>query len=253
MAELDDFLKDIKEYNIFSYDEYRNASLDLRLKKIQLLNEYNKLKYGELPKLPVFIDCDGVTLDTMNLAKRLLLINHNIDFDKRDRKDLEQQNIIANFFKTLDWRRLLQTTDEINRSLEFLKLIKESSIYLPTIYTAINSEIERIEKESHFSSILPTINIKFVFVQTPKQCDDNNSVIIDDDNFNLVSWNGYPLHFDSTIPTIFPNIDDLGELYYLFYRDPTNLEKFIHKDALYNGLVKEEDVKTKKITWKKKN
>ena len=239
MDRLNEFLEDTKDYKLFSYEEYKSSSLELRLKKIQLLNEYYKLKYTELPKLQVFIDCDGVTLDTMSLAKRLLLINHGIDYDTRDRNDIIQQEIISNFFKSLDWKKLLQATDEINKSSKFIKLFQESTIYRPTIYTAVNSDKEKEEKTSHFSTLLPIVDIKFVQAHTPKQCEDPNSVIIDDDNFNLVNWNGYPLHFDSAIPTIFPNIDDLGELYYLFYRDPNNPTSFIHKYGLYDNLVKE--------------
>ncbi len=252
MGILNDFLSDVEDLDIFSYEDYKNSSLELKLRKIKLLNEYYKLKYDELPKLPVYIDIDGVTLDTMNLAKRLLYIQYGIDYDKRDRKNIEEQRIIANFFKSIDWNRLLKDTDEINRSIDFIKLINESSLYTPTMYSAVNSDKEKDEKIIYFAKRIPDVQLKFIQAHTPKICDDNSAVLIDDDNFNLVNWRGFPLHFDSQIPTDFPNINDLGELYYLFYVDSENPIRFTHKQGLYDDLVKLENPKTKKITWKKR-
>ena len=253
MGILDEFQKDICDLNAFSYEDYKNSSLDLKLKKIELLNSFYRARYNNLSKLPIFIDIDGVTLDTMNFAKRLLYMQYGIDYDKRDRKNVEEQKIIASFFKSLDWKKLLVNTREINRSIDFIKLINDSSMYLPTLYSAVNSEKEQEEKANYFAHKLPGIEIKFIQAHSPKECTDPRSVLIDDDNFNLVNWAGYPLHFDSCISTFFPNINDLGELYYLFYRAPDAPEIFIHKEGLYCGLIREKDIKTKKITWKKKS
>lgn len=120
------------------------------------------------------------------------------------------------------------------------------------MYSATNSDKEKREKIIYFKSKIPDVQLKFIQACSPKICTNNSSVLIDDDNFNLINWNGYPIHFDSNIPTDFPNINDLGELYYLFYRNPTNPKTFIVKEGLYDKLVRLEDIKTKKITWKKR-
>lgn len=102
MDKLEELKRDTAILNLFSYEDYKNSSQELKLEKIRLLNEYYKLKYGDLQKLPIYIDIDGVTLDTMNLAKKLLYIQCGIDYDKKDRENVEEQEIIANFFKLLD-------------------------------------------------------------------------------------------------------------------------------------------------------
>ena len=48
--------KDICDLNAFSYEDYKNSSLDLKLKKIELLNSFYRARYNNLPKLPIFID-----------------------------------------------------------------------------------------------------------------------------------------------------------------------------------------------------
>ena len=214
---VNEFLNDTKNYNIFSYDDYKKSSLILKLKKIELLNEYYNLTIKKIKKLPVFIDFDGVILDTMREAKILLEKNHNLNLETSNRDNKIEQEIISNFFKTLDWNYLLNETKEINESIKFLKLIKESKIYNPTIYSAVNSFYEAKQKHNYIEDKVHNINHQFVMAHTPKICEDKNSILIDDDNFNLDNWKGYPIHFDSTIKSIYPNINDLGELYYLFY------------------------------------
>lgn len=251
MGILSDFVTEIKDLDAFSYEKYKCSSLDLKLKKIELLNRYYRVKYGNIPKLPVFIDIDDVTLDTTVHAKELLYTKHGIDFDTRDRGNLEEQRIIARFFKSIDWHTLLRDSSQINRSLEFIRLFNESSLFSPTMYSAISSDAERIEKVAYFSEIIPEIPLKFTHSHTPKECSNNNSILIDDDNFNLYSWRGYPIHFDSNIPSDFPTINDLGELYYLFHRKPDNPDALEFRYGLYDGLIKSND-KTKKIVWEKR-
>lgn len=219
---VNEFLNDTKEYNIFSYDDYKSSSLALKLKKIALLNEYYKLIYKKEDKLPVFIDFDGVILDTMEDAKLLLIQHHNLDLNTISRDNAEQQILIANFFKSLNWHTLLNDTREINESINFLRLIKESVIYNPTIYSAINSLEESNEKHEYIEKNIFNIEHKFTMVHTPKVSDNKRSILIDDDNFNLDNWDGYPIHFDSKIESIYPTINDLGELYFLFYYHDNN-------------------------------
>jgi len=231
------------DYNIFSYEDYKNSSLELKLKKIKLLNEYYKFK--KLSKIRVYIDFDGVILDTMSIANELLIENHGINIINNDYISDDEEKEIANFFINLNWKKLLNEADEINKSKSFIKLIKESNIYEPIIYSAVNSENEKNEKSTFLDRKLKNVEYKFIAVRNPKICDDRNSIIVDDSDFNLINWYGYPIHFDSKINSIFPTIDDLGEIYYLFYENK-------YKEGLYDDFIREEDVKTKKVTWKKK-
>lgn len=214
---VNDFLNDTKEYNIFSYKDYKKASLELKIKKIKLLNEYYKLISNDSNVLQIYIDFDGVILDTMRKAKELLEQHHNLNLETSNRNNIEEQQIISNFFKTLDWNYLLYETKEINESITFLKLIKDSNIYVPTIYSAVNSLTEALEKHIYIEKKL-SVEHQFIMAHNPKVCDNNYSILIDDDNFNLDNWTGFPIHFDSKIKSIYPNIDDLGEIYYLFFK-----------------------------------
>ena len=55
--EISEFLNDVKNYNIFSYEDYKKSSMNLKLLKIKLLNEYYNIKFAnfDLKKFPIFI------------------------------------------------------------------------------------------------------------------------------------------------------------------------------------------------------
>ena len=55
--EISEFLNDVKNYNIFSYEDYKKSSMNLKLLKIKLLNEYYNIKFAnfDLKKFSIFI------------------------------------------------------------------------------------------------------------------------------------------------------------------------------------------------------
>lgn len=248
-----EFLNDTKEYNIFSYDDYKNSSLALRIKKIQLLNEYYMLKYGNsMFKLPVFIDCDGVILNTFSVLREMLLKQCGINLDMHDRENADDENVVVKFFSNLDWNNILINANEINGSKTFVNLIKESNIYTPTIYSAVNTNVEAEQKRIVLGRDLLGVDFRFTSTKFPKKCEDTRSVLIDDDDFNLSSWNGYPIHFNFGRETNFPSINDLGELYYLFpFNENYNMASNIN--GLYDNYTQVYDHKTKRLKWTKKN
>ena len=246
---LNDFLIETKKYNIFSYTMYKRNIMSKKRKKIELLNEYLKLKYPDnVDKIDIFIDFDGVILDTINYTRGELLKQHGIDLFEHDRGNIDKEKIVSNFFKNINWNTLIKYTPEINSSLYFINLIKESNIYNPIIYSAVNSESEKKAKEIFIKDKLDNISFKTTN-KPPKDCNGSNSVLIDDDDYNLKYWYGYPIHFDSNPNTIFPTISDLGEIYYLFLR---NKNGFVYPDHLYVNLEKTEDEKLKRLKWNKK-
>ncbi|MBQ6283042.1 MAG: hypothetical protein IJK66_05910 [Bacilli bacterium] len=252
MNTLNSFLSDIEDLDIFSYEDYKNSSLELKLKKIRLLNKYYKLKYGDLDKLRIYIDCDGVILDTLQYCIPMLLEQHNIDYSTHDRSIEEQDKIVEQFFSNLDWNVILHNATKINGSIDFIKLMQNSSLYYPIIYSAVTSDEEAIQKRIFFEEQTPGIDCKLIQSKNPKQCDDDKSILIDDDDFNLTHWQGRPLHFGSSRLSIYPSIEDLGEIYYLFLRDENNPKEFIITHRIYDEYEKVEDAHTKKIKWTKK-
>lgn len=251
MKELREFLNDVSEKNIFSYENYKNLSLIQKIERIKLLNEYYELKYNiEMPKMVVYIDWDGVVLDTIGYSKSLLMEQFGIDYDTHDRSNVEEDNKVGMFFKNLDWIKVLHESPEINGSKTFIKLFMESNIYYPTIYSSVSSSREEQNKKIIFSQELIGINYKFCQAKKPKQCDDGKSILIDDDDFNLKYWNGMPIRFVSNKPTIFPTITDLGEIYYLFPRNEVSLD--FEWPNIYSNYERVICPKTKKLEWIRK-
>lgn len=249
-----EFLKDNERYNIFSYDEYRKSSIDLRLLKIKLLNEYYGLILSNqyVDKLPVYFDFDGVILDTMGLSRKLLLDLYGIDYYKHSRSNISQDKIVSEFFSSVDWYYLLDNSDEIACASKFLSLFKDSMIFNPTIYSAVSSDMEEKIKCDKFLVNYPGIRSKFSFAGNPKECHDRQSVLVDDLDFNLVHWLGKPVHFNSGgKKSIFFDIFDLGELYYLFLYNEKHKE-ICSIPGLYDNYTQVYDEDTKKLIWKKR-
>ena len=143
--EISEFLNDVKNYNIFSYEDYKKSSMNLKLLKIKLLNEYYNIKFAnfDLKKFPIFIDFDGVLLDTMGLSRKLLLELYGIDYYKHSRDNIIDDKIVGSFFSTIDWNYLLQNSDELSFGGKFLSFLRYSAVYKPTIYSAVSSDVEK--------------------------------------------------------------------------------------------------------------
>ena len=251
MQRLEEFINDVSNKDIFSYEHYKSLPLNKKIETINLLNEYYKLKYNiELPKITVYIDCDGVLLDTIGYSKKLLLEQYGINYDTHDRSDVEADRKVGEFFKNLDWPRVLQESPEINNSKKFIRLFKNSNLYDPIIYTSISSLSEKEAKKEMFSQELKEVDLIFGEAKKPKECNDGQSILVDDDDFNLRYWNGIPIRFISNKPTIFPTIDDLGEIYYLFSINEQS--KNINIPNIYNDYEQVMCPKVKRLEWIKK-
>ncbi len=251
MQRLEEFINDVSNKDIFSYEHYKSLPLNKKIETINLLNEYYKLKYNiELPKITVYIDCDGVLLDTIGYSKKLLLEQYGINYDTHDRSDVEADRKVGEFFKNLDWPRVLQESPEINNSKKFIHLFKNSNLYDPIIYTSISSQSEKEAKKEMFSQELKEVDLIFGEAKKPKECNDGQSILVDDDDFNLRYWNGMPIRFISNKPTIFPTIDDLGEIYYLFSINEQS--KNINIPNIYNDYEQVMCPKVKRLEWIKK-
>lgn len=250
MEKINEFINDVSSKNIFSYEHYKEASLDKKIEIISLLNEYYKLKYSNIyvPKMIVFIDCDGVTLDTIGYAKSLLMHHYGIDYDKHDRSNIDDDTKVNELFKSLDWYQVLHESSEINRSKTFINLFKNSILYYPIMYSSVSSDKEQYYKEIMFREEFK-IDYKFGLAKEPKQCEDNKSILIDDDDFNLRYWNGIPVCFASSKKSIFPTINDFGEIYFLFPINEQSLS--FNLPSIYDNYIQVICPKTKKLEWKR--
>ena len=87
-------------------------------------------------KIKLYLVFDGVILDTMNVTIRMM----------EDLNIPDDQEIIREFYKNIDWYKLLRSTPEINDSFNNINLLLNSGLYDIEILTHVNSKEEGIEK-----------------------------------------------------------------------------------------------------------
>ena len=226
MDKIQELLMDTRNLNILSYDKYKKSSIKEKLEKIKLLNEYYKILYSNINKLDIYFDFDGVIKDTMRHCSYLLLRLHGIDINLHSKFNVEDEKIVENFFKSMDWDYLLNISNEINEAVSFIKLFQESIIFNPAIYSAVNSVSEMHKKCIFIERNIGNIPKKFNAVHTPKLAVNNTDVLVDDTEYNLENWTGVPIHFDNGKDSMYYTIYDFGELYYLanFNSESNNME-----------------------------
>ena len=129
----------------------------------------------------LYIDFDGVILDTMTKSYKVLE-EKNIDI-----KDKEK---VIEFFKDLDWEKLIEETDVINDSINEIKKICASKKFNVYILTHINSTNEMIAKINYLHKNLPLVTIVSVPKQIPKTevVNPSAAILIDDYSGNIKEW-----------------------------------------------------------------
>lgn len=215
MDKIQELLMDTRNLNILSYDKYKKSSIKEKLEKIKLLNEYYKILYSNINKLDIYFDFDGVIKDTMRHCSYLLLRLHGIDMNYHSKSNEEDERVVTNFFKSMDWDYLLNASSEINEAISFIKLFQESGIFNPSIYSAVNSESEMHKKCIFIEKNIGDIPKKFNAVHTPKLAINSSDVLVDDTEYNLENWQGVALHFNNGKKSNYYTINDFGEIYYL--------------------------------------
>lgn len=129
----------------------------------------------------LYIDFDGVILDTIDVTYRLLE-NENIDV-----KDIKT---VENFYKTLDWKNLLSITPEINHAFSCIQELLDSKKFNIAILTHVNSLDEMIEKVKFIRK--HTDHLTIIPVPKPlsktKMVRAKDAILIDDYTKNLKEW-----------------------------------------------------------------
>jgi len=129
----------------------------------------------------LYIDFDGVILNTIDVTYRLLE-EENIDL-----KDVEK---VQNFYKTLDWKNLLSITPEINNAFDCIQELLDSKKYNISILTHVNSMDEIIEKVKFIRE--HTDHLTIIPVPKPlsktKMVRAKDAILVDDYTKNLKEW-----------------------------------------------------------------
>lgn len=158
-------------------------------------------------KIKLYLDFDGVILDTMNVTIKMM----------EDLNIPDDQEIIREFYKNIDWYKLLRSTPEINDSFNNINLLLNSGLYDIEILTHVNSKEEGIEKINYLSNILPSVNVIPTPIEIAKcnMVNPINSVLVDDYSKNLILWkdeDGIPIKFSNEIDSRFITINNLNKL-----------------------------------------
>lgn len=161
----------------------------------------------------LYIDFDGVILDTMTKSYKELEKEH---IDKHD------QEKVMEFFRKLDWKKLIEETDVINDSINEIKKICASKKFNVYILTHINSTNEMVEKIKFLHKNLPSVTIVSVPKEIPKTevVNPSAAILIDDYSGNVKEWQkklGIGIKFVKELEgSDYPEITHLSEVIDMF-------------------------------------
>ena len=161
----------------------------------------------------LYIDFDGVILDTMTKTYEEL---------KREKIDFNDQERVQEYFRNIDWKKLIEETDEINDSINEIKKICASKKFNVYILTHINSTNEMIEKIKYLHKNLPQVTV----VSVPKEISKTEvvnpsaAILIDDYSGNIKEWQkklGIGIKFVKELEgSDYPEITHLSEVIDMF-------------------------------------
>lgn len=143
----------------------------------------------------IYIDFDGVLVDTPKYIKQEIQKNGNLE----------------STFINMKWDELLSKCSEICENIDYLKKIfKNNDI---TILTHVYSQKEQIEKAKYINDCIGNINVLFVpyNIKKSEYVDPKGNFLIDDYNVNIESWKsngGIGYLFDNYI-----NLEEILPLY----------------------------------------
>lgn len=157
----------------------------------------------------LYLDCDGVILDTISKSNKILREEGIVSKDE-----------VTKFYTNIDWSKLIEESGEINDSIS---KVKELSNYFDIeILTHVNSENESNVKRNYFAKELPNINVITVPIQVKKAdfVDAKNIILVDDSSTNLEYWikkGGIGIKFSSSIQecnyTVITNLLELLDIF----------------------------------------
>ncbi len=166
----------------------------------------------------LYLDCDGVILDTINRSYKMLL-----------EENLTTEDEITNFYSNIDWEKLIIESGEINNSIS---KIKELTKYFDIeILTHVNTDYEANVKRDFFNKRLPGINVIPVLkgIQKGDYVDAKGAILVDDFTKNLDYWKvkgGIPIKFSDTGKECsYTVITDLLELIDIFNKNKVKVKE----------------------------
>lgn len=131
----------------------------------------------------LYLDCDGVILDTIEACYKLMRDEGLNDKDK---------NIVHEYFLNVDWNYLIYRAGVLNNSIINIKNIIESNKFKDVIIlTKISGNLgEEKCKRILFSKLLPDVKVLAVPYDMNKNdfVDPRGNVLVDDEMKNVLNW-----------------------------------------------------------------
>ncbi len=137
----------------------------------------------------LYIDCDGVILDTIKITYENLIKKGLIDENYKPYAGMESK--IKLYYSTINWEKLLTIANPINNSIEDIKKISATGNFKHlSILTHINSVGEGIAKKRFFKEKLNEVPVSLVAKHISKSdvVNPKNSILVDDYAPNLIEF-----------------------------------------------------------------
>lgn len=156
----------------------------------------------------LFIDFDGVILDTIEATKRMAL---------KDNINIYDEEVARDFYTYLNWEELIKDNLIINNSINSINKIIKSNKFNVSILTHVNSLKEAEAKINYIRKYFKDITIIPVpiFISKTKMVQTVGSILIDDRIKNLEEWKnegGIAIYFSKIKNDIFKTIYSLDEI-----------------------------------------
>ncbi|MBR3898322.1 MAG: hypothetical protein IKJ43_03480 [Bacilli bacterium] len=161
----------------------------------------------------LYIDFDGVICNTIEITYKM------IEERGIDKEDTEA---VSNFYRDLDWNKVLDICTNINDSMHNIQKLISSGKFNIAILTHVNSMDEVIAKVKYIRKFLKDVTI----IPVPKSISKTQminarfSILVDDYNQNLDEWKAaggigvrFDLDMDSKGFLVIDRLDDLLELF----------------------------------------
>lgn len=170
--------------------------------------------------IKLYLDCDGVILDTINHSYRML-----------KELGIEGEAETRAFYSSIDWDKLVEDAGEIDNATDKIKVLDESNLFEIAILTHVNSDNEAFVKYKYFKEKIPNIEVIPVDKRINKGdfVDPKGCILVDDFTPNLEYWEakgGIPIKFsDSGKESKYRSVSDLLELIKIFDKENIKVRK----------------------------
>ncbi len=138
-------------------------------------------------KINLYLDCDGVILDTIPaIDKALQKLGYSYKGQRKN--ELFMKDFLKNRF---NWEEEIELIPILNNSIDKIKKLDGMGIFNIKILTHVISDSEAVAKKRLFAKLLPDIEVITIFKDISKTSVGNvkNSILVDDFLPNVVDWN----------------------------------------------------------------